>query len=112
PTSSSPTSPRRRRGSSSRAGREDLGQGRVRDQGHAGSRARGRRPAAAAPGPRPIQDIAGRQDIPQRYLEQVLLGLTRAGLLVSKRGSAGGYRLARGGGHGPGGGGVPARESG
>ena len=47
-------------------------------------------------GLRPIQDIATRQDIPQRYLEQVLLGLTRAGLLVSKRGSAGGYRLARG----------------
>ena len=43
----------------------------------------------------PIQDIAARQGIPQRYLEQVLLGLTRAGLLVSKRGSAGGYRLAR-----------------
>ena len=43
----------------------------------------------------PIQDIAARQRIPQRYLEQVLLGLTRAGLLVSKRGSAGGYRLAR-----------------
>jgi Rrf2 family protein len=50
---------------------------------------------AEGAGLRPIQDIAGRQDIPQRYLEQVLLGLTRAGLLVSKRGSAGGYRLAR-----------------
>jgi Rrf2 family protein len=49
-------------------------------------------------GLRPIQDIATRQDIPQRYLEQVLLGLTRAGLLVSRRGSAGGYRLARGAG--------------
>src|SRR5947209_6744550 len=43
----------------------------------------------------PIQDIAGRQDIPQRYLEQVLLGLKRAGFLHSRRGSAGGYRLAR-----------------
>ena len=42
-----------------------------------------------------LSDIATRQDIPQRYLEQVLLGLTRAGLLVSRRGSAGGYRLAR-----------------
>lgn len=50
---------------------------------------------AEGAGLRPIQDIAARQDIPQRYLEQVLLGLTRAGLLVSKRGSAGGYRLAR-----------------
>jgi Rrf2 family protein len=43
----------------------------------------------------PIQDIAARQSIPQRYLEQVLLGLRRAGFLLSRRGSAGGYRLAR-----------------
>ena len=44
----------------------------------------------------PIQDIAARQAIPQRYLEQVLLALKRAGLLTSKRGSAGGYHLTRG----------------
>jgi len=43
----------------------------------------------------PIQDIAARQGIPQRYLEQVLLGLKRAGFLMSRRGSAGGYRLGR-----------------
>ena len=43
----------------------------------------------------PIQDIARRQGIPQRYLEQVLLGLKRAGFLHSRRGSAGGYRLAK-----------------
>jgi Rrf2 family protein len=43
----------------------------------------------------PIQDIAARQGIPQRYLEQVLLQLKRAGLLESRRGSAGGYRLSR-----------------
>ena len=43
----------------------------------------------------PIQDIAARQGIPQRYLEQVLLGLKRAGFLTSRRGSAGGYRLGR-----------------
>jgi Rrf2 family protein len=42
-----------------------------------------------------IQDVARRQGIPQRYLEQVLLLLKRAGFLDSKRGSAGGYRLAR-----------------
>ena len=41
----------------------------------------------------PIQEIATRQAIPQRYLEQVLLSLKRAGLLTSRRGSAGGYRL-------------------
>ena len=43
----------------------------------------------------PIQEIAARQGIPQRYLEQVLLGLKRSGFLMSRRGSAGGYRLAR-----------------
>lgn len=43
----------------------------------------------------PIQDVARRQGIPQRYLEQVLLLLKRAGFLDSKRGSRGGYRLAR-----------------
>lgn len=43
----------------------------------------------------PIQQIAERQDIPQRYLEQVLLLLKRAGFLTSKRGSAGGYQLLR-----------------
>ena len=43
----------------------------------------------------PIQDIAVRQGIPQRYLEQVLLLLKRAGFLESRRGSAGGYQLSR-----------------
>ncbi len=46
-------------------------------------------------GLRPIQDIAAHQAIPQRYLEQVLLQLKRAGFLQSKRGAAGGYRLSR-----------------
>jgi Rrf2 family protein len=43
----------------------------------------------------PIQEIAARQSIPQRYLEQVLLALKRAGLLTSKRGAAGGYHLTK-----------------
>jgi Rrf2 family protein len=43
----------------------------------------------------PIQEIARRQGIPQRYLEQVLLVLRRAGFLESKRGSTGGYQLVR-----------------
>lgn len=42
-----------------------------------------------------IQEIASRQSIPQRYLEQVLLQLKRAGLLRSKRGAAGGYHLTK-----------------
>jgi Rrf2 family cysteine metabolism transcriptional repressor len=43
----------------------------------------------------PIQEIAARQGIPQRYLEHVLLALKRAGLLTSRRGSTGGYHLSR-----------------
>lgn len=43
----------------------------------------------------PIQEIAARQRIPQRYLEQVLLALKRADLLTSKRGASGGYHLTR-----------------
>ena len=43
----------------------------------------------------PIQEIAARESIPQRYLEQVLLSLKRAGILTSKRGSAGGYQLKK-----------------
>ena len=43
----------------------------------------------------PIQDIAGRQAIPQRYLEHVLLALKGAGVLGSKRGASGGYHLTR-----------------
>ena len=43
----------------------------------------------------PIQEIAQRQGIPQRYLEQVLLLLRRAGFLESKRGATGGYQLVK-----------------
>jgi Rrf2 family protein len=43
----------------------------------------------------PIQAIAGRQKIPPRYLEQVLLALKRAGIVASRRGSSGGYHLTR-----------------
>ena len=42
-----------------------------------------------------IQEIAARQGIPQRYLEQVLQALKRGGLVASRRGAAGGYQLAR-----------------
>ena len=43
----------------------------------------------------PLGDIAGRQQIPAAYLEQIFLKLRRAGLIESERGRAGGYRLAR-----------------
>jgi Rrf2 family protein len=42
-----------------------------------------------------IQDISKAQNIPQRFLEQILNDLKSAKLVVSKRGIAGGYRLAR-----------------
>jgi Rrf2 family protein len=42
-----------------------------------------------------IQEIAARQAIPHRYLEQVLLQLKRGGLLASKRGASGGYHLTK-----------------
>ncbi len=42
-----------------------------------------------------IRAIADRQAIPQRYLEQIFVRLRRAGLIDSKRGPGGGYRLAR-----------------
>lgn len=48
-------------------------------------------------GSQPVQSkaITGRHGIPQRYLEQVLQQLVRAGVLKGVRGPKGGYRLAR-----------------
>lgn len=45
----------------------------------------------------PIQakEIAIRQDIPIKFLEQILVQLKNAGIAASTRGSAGGYRLNR-----------------
>ena len=42
-----------------------------------------------------IRSIAGRQDVPPRFLVQILLQLKEAGLVASVRGAAGGYRLIR-----------------
>lgn len=39
-------------------------------------------------------DLAVKAAVPRRFLEQILLDLKRAGLVVSARGRAGGYRLA------------------
>ena len=41
-----------------------------------------------------VADIAKRQDIPAKFLEQILLTLKRAGFVASKRGQKGGYYLA------------------
>ena len=40
-----------------------------------------------------IQEIARREGIPKKFLEQVLLALNKAGLVQSIRGKAGGYVL-------------------
>jgi Rrf2 family iron-sulfur cluster assembly transcriptional regulator len=47
--------------------------------------------------PEPVQarEITARQGVPQRYLEQVMQQLVRAGILKGVRGPRGGYRLAR-----------------
>src|SRR5579862_9008348 len=47
--------------------------------------------------PEPVQarEITSRQGIPQRYLEQVMQQLVRAGVLKGVRGPRGGYRLAK-----------------
>ncbi len=42
-----------------------------------------------------IQTISNQQNIPKRFLEQILNDLKSAGIVQSKRGVAGGYRLAR-----------------
>ena len=41
-----------------------------------------------------IKDIAARQEISEKYLEQIVSGLTKAGFVRSVRGSQGGYLLA------------------
>ncbi len=42
-----------------------------------------------------LKDIAARQNVSLKYLEQLIAPLCRAGYVVSKRGAAGGYSLAR-----------------
>jgi Rrf2 family iron-sulfur cluster assembly transcriptional regulator len=46
-------------------------------------------------GPVTVAQIARRQRIPLRYLEQLLNRLRRKGLVVAERGPRGGYRLIR-----------------
>lgn len=44
-----------------------------------------------------IREIAAMTSISHGYLEQILSGLRRAGLVISIRGAGGGYQLARSG---------------
>ena len=52
--------------------------------------------ALSDPGvPVPLRDVAQRQDISDKYLEQIVTPLSRAGLVRSVRGAGGGYLLTR-----------------
>lgn len=42
-----------------------------------------------------IQEIAAREHIPEKFLEQIMTSLRRGGLLKSKRGIGGGYTMLR-----------------
>ena len=42
-----------------------------------------------------IEQLSKQENIPIKFLEQILLSLRNAGLLASKRGVGGGYRLVR-----------------
>lgn len=42
-----------------------------------------------------IKDIAARQNVSEKYLEQIITSLRRAGYVKSLRGAQGGYRLAK-----------------
>lgn len=46
-------------------------------------------------GPTLIGDIARAENIPQKFLEAILLDLKKAGILASKKGKGGGYYLLR-----------------
>jgi Rrf2 family protein len=43
----------------------------------------------------PILELATKENIPIKFLEQILLSLRRAGILASKRGVGGGYTMLR-----------------
>lgn len=43
----------------------------------------------------PIKNISQRQDISDKYLEQIIIRLSKAGLVKSARGAQGGYMLAK-----------------
>ena len=43
----------------------------------------------------PLKDIAGREEISVKYLENILAVLSRVGMVDAARGKGGGYRLSR-----------------
>jgi Rrf2 family protein len=51
--------------------------------------------AAAGSGPTTVGELAKEQEMPPKYLENILLQMRRAGLVRGQRGPEGGYVLAR-----------------
>ncbi len=51
--------------------------------------------AGAGGGPLTVADVAAAQNIPTRFLQNILLQLRQRSLVLSQRGAEGGYRLAR-----------------
>ena len=51
--------------------------------------------AAAGEGPVKAEQLSQAQEIPAKFLENIMIDLRRAGLVRSQRGSEGGYWLAR-----------------
>ena len=51
--------------------------------------------ANSGPGPVKAETIAHAQGIPLKFLENILLELRHAGIVISQRGAVGGYRLGR-----------------
>lgn len=43
----------------------------------------------------PLKEIAARQELPEKYLEQIITPLSRAGYLKGARGAQGGYQLTK-----------------
>ncbi len=48
-----------------------------------------------APSPVSLAEVAADEDLPRAYLEQLIIPLREAGLVLSTRGARGGYALAR-----------------
>ena len=49
----------------------------------------------AGAGPASLAEIAAAEDLPRAYLEQLVMSLRDAGLVISTRGAHGGYQLSR-----------------